>query len=87
MSFTLFEKVPRKAHKAHRCIWCGQAIAVADPYLDERSVYDGNVQRHRWHPECDKAALDYFRESHEEEFQPWENERPAGRILAMKIDP
>lgn len=76
MSFTLFDKTVRKAAKAHRCIWCGQRIEVGATYMDERSVYDGNIQRHRWHPECDKAASEYF-QSGEEEFDPHQNERPS----------
>lgn len=77
MSYRLFEMKTRKAAKQHRCIWCGQRIAIGESYDDERSVYDGNVQRHRWHPECRTFASDEIFEMGEEEFTPWDNERPA----------
>lgn len=76
MSYTLFEAPTRKAAKPHTCIWCGQPINVLDAYIDERSVYDHQIQRHRWHPECYDEAGEYFK-SGEEEFTPWDNERPA----------
>ena len=76
MSYALFSMNDRKARKQHRCIWCGQAIKPGDHYIDERSVYDGAIQRHRWHPECRGAADDYFRDFNEEEFTPYDNERP-----------
>ena len=77
MSYTLFSSDVRTAKKAHTCIWCGQKILVGEKYTDERSVYDGNIQRHRWHPECHADSVKYFRESGEEEFTPWDNERPS----------
>lgn len=77
MSYQLFESPTRTAlRKEHRCIWCGQKIRIGEKYMDERSVYDGNIQRHRWHPECLNAAHEYFRNTAEEEFSPWDNERP-----------
>lgn len=68
MSYTLFEDRVRKARKPHRCIWCPELIAKGETYHDERSVYDGNIQRHRWHPECQTAAHKFFRESCGEDF-------------------
>ncbi len=76
MSYTLFSLKKRKAIKAHVCIWCGQKLEPRMESLDERSVYDGSIQRHRWHPECHAAGTEYFR-SGEDEFTPWDNERPA----------
>jgi hypothetical protein len=77
MSYTLFSSDVRTAKKEHVCIWCGQKILAGEKYTDERSVYDGNIQRHRWHPECHDDSVKYFRESGEEEFTPWDNERPS----------
>ena len=74
--YTLFEKVRRTAKKAHRCIWCGETILPGVRYSDERSIYDGNIQRHRWHLECERAADIHFRVEGEEEFDPYENDRP-----------
>ena len=76
MSYMFFSMINRKARKAHRCIWCGQAIKPGEHYIDERSLYDGRIQRHRWHPECKDAADEYYRDFNEEEFSPYDNERP-----------
>lgn len=77
MSYTLFSTKTRTAIKRHRCIWCGQTIEAGASYKDERSVYDGSIQRHRWHPECLVVAQEGFGKG-EDEFTPYENERPAG---------
>lgn len=77
MSHTLFNLTDRKAKKTHACIWCGHDILAGESYKDERSVYDGNIQRHRWHHECHEDSVKYFRESGEEEFDPYQNERPT----------
>ncbi len=88
MSYTLFSFVRRTARrKAHRCIWCGQRVAIGEQYDDERSVYDGNIQRHRWHPECHKDSEEYFRSSGEEEFDPYDNERPATTAIGALSTP
>ena len=76
MSFHLFSSDSRKARKQHRCIWCGQAIIPGDTYVDERSVYDGSIQRHRWHPECIQDARDGRANGDDCEFLAWSNERP-----------
>lgn len=68
MSYTLFSDFVRKARKPHKCIWCREPIALGETYHDERSVYDGNIQRHRWHPECQIAAHKFFREEHQDDF-------------------
>ena len=74
--YTLFEKVRRIAKKGHRCIWCGERILPGVRYFDERSIYDGNIQRHRWHLECERAADIHFCVEGEEEFDPYDNDRP-----------
>lgn len=58
MSYTLLSETVRTARKHHRCIWCWQAINAGERYLDERSVNDGEMQRHKWHPECRAAMLE-----------------------------
>lgn len=63
------------ARKPHRCIWCGQQIEAGEKYRCERSVYDGEMQDHAWHAECDADAAEQFRHG-EDEFSPYENERP-----------
>ena len=76
MSYALISERAHKALKRYRCIWCGEQIPVGTRYVREFSVYDGDVQKHTWHPECKGAAEEFFRESGEDEFAPWENERP-----------
>jgi hypothetical protein len=41
------------ARKQHRCIWCGEPILRGEKYRHERSVYNGEMQDHKWHLECD----------------------------------
>lgn len=76
MSYTLFSMTDRKAAKPHRCVWCGEAINKGEAYLDERSVFDGNIQRNRWHPECHAAAVQGWNDGDDAEFCPGEQERP-----------
>lgn len=76
MSYALISERAHKALKRYRCIWCGEQIPIGTRYVREFSVYDGDVQKHTWHPECKGAAEEFFRESGEDEFAPWENERP-----------
>lgn len=76
MSYALFDNAQRTARKPHVCIWCAELIAPGFKYFDERSVYDGHIQRHRWHPECQNASHEWCRKTGEVEFTPWENPRP-----------
>jgi len=57
MSYTLLSETQRTARKRHRCIWCWQFIEPGSSYVDERSVADGDIQAHKWHPECRAAML------------------------------
>jgi len=57
MAYTLLSETERTARKRHRCIWCWQFIEPGDRYHDERSVNDGDMQHHKWHPECRAAML------------------------------
>ena len=77
MSYDLLKSIERTARrKAHKCIWCGEAINIGDRYVYQAGVFEGDFQCDEWHPECNRASQDYFRESHEEEFDPYSNERP-----------
>ncbi len=75
MSFQLLSEHTRVARTQHRCIWCGESIVPGERYRDERSVYDGSMQKHRWHLECDEAGAVHFSEG-DSEFSPHENDRP-----------
>lgn len=46
MSYTLLSRNTRTAQKQHRCIWCGEDILPGESYVDERSVFDGDFQKH-----------------------------------------
>ena len=77
MSYTLLSETVRKARKKHRCIWCGESINVSFTYVDERSVFDGAMQRHRWHPECLDSAREGWQSGDDEEFIAYSHERPS----------
>lgn len=71
MSYSLIQDVQRRARKRHRCIWCGETIAVAEVYRYECSSYDGHMQHFHWHSECRTASDGFFRAYGEEEFEPY----------------
>jgi hypothetical protein len=64
------------ARKQHRCIWCGEPILRGEKYRHERSVYDGEMQDHKWHLECDAAFAEELKYDPTGEFSPHDNERP-----------
>lgn len=74
MGYVLIRESFPIARKPHRCIWCGETITVGIKHCHEISKYD-DLQDHRWHQECREASFDYFCNG-EEEFSPYENERP-----------
>ena len=76
MSYTLISERAHNAMKRYRCIWCSESILAGARYVREFSIFDGDVQKHCWHPECKDAAHTLFQEEGEDEFAPWENERP-----------
>jgi len=79
MSYERIHESMRKARKAHVCIWCGERISIGETHIYEFSKFDGDTQTHRWHPECDDAATDYFNSNEGPEFEAFANERPAYR--------
>ena len=76
MGYAMISERTHKARRRYRCIWCGESILPDTKYVREFSVYDGDVQKHCWHQECKDTAHKFFREEGEDEFAPWENERP-----------
>lgn len=78
MSYTLLSESWPVARKQHRCIWCGQHIEPDEKYRRERSVYDGEMQDHKWHPECDEDFKAGLAAGDDAEFTPYSAERPAG---------
>lgn len=74
--YHLFSEKTVSAAKPHRCIWCGEGIAKGEMHLNEKSVYDGAFQDHRWHPECKADAQQCFEGEGDCEFIPWSAPRP-----------
>jgi hypothetical protein len=77
MSYALLSDTWPRARKQHRCIWCGEPIAVGETYRHERSVYDGAMQDHKWHRECDADFRESLDDGGDEEFLPYSAPRPA----------
>ena len=74
MSYTLLSETRPVARKDHRCIWCGQKITKGEQYINEHSVFDGEMQNHHWHDECLEDAQ--LNNDYDWEFMPYSNERP-----------
>jgi hypothetical protein len=70
MSYSLISETKPKASKDYPCIWCQEKILKGEVYVHEISKYDGRLQNHHWHPECDAASVDFFTGTGEEEFDP-----------------
>lgn len=85
MSYTLLAETERTARKRHRCIWCWQFIEAGERYHDERSVNDGDMQHHKWHPECRAAMLDEVEaEGGPIEWIPGQERPPAAQAKAQE---
>ncbi len=56
MSYILLAKKDHTALKEHVCIWCPEAICPGTKYTVEASIYDGDFQHQKWHPECWEAS-------------------------------
>ena len=79
MYYELIAESFPKARKPHKCVWCGEHIQHGETYRYEFSKWDGDLQVHKWHLECDQAfkfELDAS-EEHELEFDPFVNVRPV----------
>lgn len=67
-----------KARKPHRCMSCGEAIAVGDTYKRWRTYDGGDAGTNKMHPEClamHQADAVRFGEN-EWEYSPYDHERP-----------
>ena len=60
----------RKARKPHRCIWCGEPIAIGETYRHWRGKFEGEVMSNDWHKECDDAASDGIDDGIDDGFEP-----------------
>ena len=86
MSYSLLRETFPMARKCHRCIWCGEWIELGETYRHERSVYNGNMQDHKWHLECDKLFQTDVGAGGDEELLPYSNERPSVGVESTKND-
>lgn len=73
MSYTLLKEATVTARKQYECIWCGQKIEKGEAYIREASVYEGEMQDLKWHPDCKSDAQVYFNETGDSEFLPYEH--------------
>lgn len=78
--YHLFSRTTVAGRKPYRCIWCGEAISKGELHIFERSIYEGRFQNNRWHPECLDACDQEFRESGDDEYMPYSNDRPEPQV-------
>ena len=68
----------RRARKAHRCTYCGEAINKGDAYEFQKGNYDGAWFESKMHPEC----FDDMCENGDGEYTLYSNDRPEPPPLA-----
>lgn len=51
----------RTARKLHRCDWCPEVVQPGEKYVDERTIFDGEFQALKFHPECKTACSEMAR--------------------------
>jgi hypothetical protein len=66
------QSVVRKARKAHRCSYCGQAIERGERYHHQTGTWDGGWFDSKFHDEC----IADLSENGDGEFTPYSNDRP-----------
>ena len=67
-----------KAKKPHRCMSCGEGIAVGETYVRWRCYDGGEASTNKMHPEClamHQADADKYGDR-EWEYSPYSHERP-----------
>lgn len=67
-----------KARKPHRCMSCGEGIAVGETYVRWRCYDGGDASTNKMHPECLAMHQDDARRfgDNEWEYSPYSHERP-----------
>ena len=67
-----------KAKKPHRCMSCGEGIAVGETYVRWRCYDGGDASTNKMHPECLAMHQDEATKygDHEWEYSPYSHERP-----------
>lgn len=67
------------ARKEYRCEWCGEKILRGEKHFKYAGMWEGDFQNYRMHLECENACS--FENSYGEGFNPFENERPAKKVV------
>lgn len=63
-----------KTRKAQACIWCGETIEAGTSCTSHIYIEDHKFCDDRFHPECDKACQEFYRQEKcwGEPFSPYE---------------
>ena len=69
------DPVLRTAHKDHKCTWCAESITKGEQYHYWTSV-DDSWSVSKMHPECFVACHDELAYWGDNEYSPYDNERP-----------
>lgn len=51
----------KRTRRTRRCDWCGELIQKGDPSVATSGVFEGDFYQGRYHPECNAAALRWYR--------------------------
>ena len=46
----------KKSRKTYQCEWCATTISLGESYVSRTYIYEGDLDRDRWHPECWDAS-------------------------------
>lgn len=68
MSCQVLSDNDHTARKAHDCIWCREKIEIGQIYHVQVVVHEGDWQSNKYHPECFQAAIDFWREDLDGDF-------------------
>ena len=68
----------RKAHKNHRCTYCGEPIQIGASYSWQKGNFDGSWYESKFHFEC----ADDLAASGDNEYTPYCNDRPCAEVAA-----
>lgn len=85
MSYRLLGEFRPIARKAHKCIWCGEAITAGERYLRERSVCENGMQNFAWHFACNNVAQNDFKNG-DCEFTAYNNDRAEAVQASIPAD-
>jgi hypothetical protein len=51
----------KRTRRTRRCNWCGELIQKGDPSVATSGIFEGDFYTGRYHPECNAAALRWYR--------------------------